>query len=83
MATHLRKSKKVVRETHQVYRGKPLCIEIGPDGVFLWPKGTRQRVKVNLEATYQRGLAAAAPPLPTGRQMGMAARRKVIRKAAS
>jgi len=72
---HLRNSRSVTRETHQPYRGKPLLIEIGPDGVFLRPKGTRQRVRLNLEAVYQRALANGAPPLPTGRQMGLSARK--------
>lgn len=76
MPTHLRTSKTIRRETHQDYRRKALLIEIGPDGVFLWPKGTRQKVKLNLEACYLRALAGAAAPLPTGRQLGMTARRQ-------
>lgn len=74
MPMHLRKSSTIVRETHQDYRRRPLVIEVGPDGVFLWPKGTRQRAKINLEAAYERALANGAPPLPTGKQIGLSAR---------
>jgi hypothetical protein len=81
----LKDSSTLRRETPELYHGRahsPMCIEVGPDGVFCWPKGTRTKVMVSLSGAYERGLAhqAGVDTSAGKRELGMSARKTSARK---
>lgn len=75
---YARNTRKVCREMSEQYRGRPMCIEVGPDGVFIWPKGTRQKTMVSLGAAYERSLAhqAGVDTSPARKELGMSVRKR-------
>lgn len=52
----------VTRETCVTDRitGKPLCVELGPRFLTLWPKGTRRKYVLPIAMAYERAAKLAA-----------------------
>lgn len=66
----------VKRETTEIYQGRPMMVEITDHGVWVWPKGTRQKVRIGLLGAWQR--AQTPESMRAGVQVaGMTARRTV------
>lgn len=74
--TESKNSRPVRRATPEEYRGSQMCIEVGPDGVFVWPRNRRQRVMISLVSAYESALAHEAGfSTKPHREIGMSARR--------
>ncbi|MBM3744198.1 MAG: hypothetical protein FJW34_00200 [Acidobacteria bacterium] len=67
----------IQRETRNLYRGRPLCVELHPGFLVIWPKGTRYRRSISYEAIFSRAVMLHA--LAEQSRVGGGLRRRRVR----